>query len=183
MGQKSKAAAVSPSKAPLPPSPAVVFVPPKTQLLSHSEDEETDDGFDDGTDGIDEKGMRRLMELLGDDALDELGAAQLDALKDANEVSGGSFASEEQPRSEGQDGELASEDEDSEGSDATSSNNDTDDSDGEESTEDGKMASPENEADEDEEEIALDDRDDISIDEDAVPKQKVLIDNKVRPTG
>ena len=32
----------------------------------------------------------------------------------------------------------------------------------------------------DKEEIALDGHDDISIDEDAVPKQKVVIDNEVR---
>lgn len=176
MGKKSKAAGVPLSKTPLPPPIAAVPAPLKPQPLPTSEDKESDDGSDDDTDGIDEKGMKRLMELLGDDALDELGAAQLDALKAANEVSEDSFASEDSRPS--RDEEPASEEEDLEGSEGTSSSGGGDGDDAEEPTEEGKIASLENEA-EDDEEIALDDRDDISIDEDAVPKQKVIIDNKV----
>jgi rRNA-processing protein EBP2 len=185
MGKKPKAAAVSPSKVPLPPSFTAIPAPKKTQPLSHSEDEdeESDDGSDDETDGIDEKGMKRLMELLGDDALDDFTAAQLDALKRENDVSEESSGSDDGDElgseAEDRNGEHVSEDEELGESDSVSSNDDSDGNDAEEEMKDEKMASPVDEA-EDEEEIALDGHDDISIDEDAVPKQKVVIDNKVR---
>jgi rRNA-processing protein EBP2 len=188
MAKKSKAVPASPSKAPLPASPDISATPQKTQPLPHTEDEESRDDSeesDDETDGIDEKGMKRLMELLGDDALDEPSAAQLDALKGADDISEDSSTPEDGNNASGSEAEREDVigDGASEGSEALSSSNDNDGGDAEEhaDSEDEKMASAENEAEEkDEEEIALDDRDDISIDEDAVPKQKVIIDNKVR---
>ena len=141
MGKKPKAAAVSPSKVPLPPSFTADPAPKKTQPLSPSENED-EESDDDGSSGSNNG--------------DELGS-----------------------EAEDRNGEHVSEDEELGESGSVSSNDDSDGNDAEEEMKNEKMASPEDEA-EDEEEIALDDHDGISIDEDAVPKQKVVIDNKVR---
>ncbi|KAF8170924.1 eukaryotic rRNA processing [Pholiota molesta] len=106
--------------------------------------------------------MARLMKLLGDDGLDDIGQAQLDALAGEGEGSG----SEGEEDGEEEEGEGAEEDEDSE---VEAQNGDeANDSD----AEDVDMGE-----DEDEEAIPLDEAE--SVDEDAVPRQKVEIDNKV----
>ena len=126
-----------------------------------TEDEEEDE--DDETGGVDEPGMKRLMELLGDDALDEFDAAQLDALK--GDDSGDEEGSESGSEDGSEEGEL----------EGPLSDEDSEDDDGEGGEEDVEMQ------DEDGEDIvALDDV--SSVDEDAVPRQKVVIDNKVRPS-
>jgi hypothetical protein len=104
---------------------------------------------EDYTGGIDEAGMKRLMELLGDDALDEFDAARLDALTGAEsgdeEVSDAIARDKVDDLSGSEEAALSDDDSESEG--------------------------------EDEEDMALDDV--SSVDEDIVPKQKVVIDNKV----
>lgn len=188
MGKKSKAAASSPAKVPLPSSPAattpslkkkssaskskaaVSKIVPALAAVELSKDSDDDsasesDEDDDETGGVDEQGMKRLMDLLGDDGLDEFGAAQLDALNGADSEaessgSGGDSDSESDSDLGLHDGEtvgVSSVDEDA--------------------VSDDEDEGWEDEEDEDEE-IALDE-DDVSVDEDTVPKQKVVIDNKV----
>lgn len=125
-----------------------------------TEDEEEDE--DDETGGVDEPGMKRLMELLGDDALDEFDAAQLDALKgdDSGDEEGSESGSEDGSEEEEQEGPLSDEDSEED----------------EEQDEDGDVAM---QGEDGEDIVALDDV--SSVDEDAVPRQKVVIDNKVRP--
>lgn len=150
--KKSKAAAV---KAP-------VEVP---ETASDEDDEdwedEEEDVEDDEDDGVDEEGMKKLMKALGEGGLDDVGQMQLDALE----------GEEEESEEEG------SEDEDKEGSE------DDEDEDVEEdeisSVKIGKTpVSAEAEDEDDEDQIALEDAE--SVDEDAVPHQKITLDNKVR---
>lgn len=209
MGKKSKATTETRSKVALPPSPALDSTSksvsrkkkasvPKPAVVAKSApasapiedsdgDKDNDDprseyssnDEDDETGGVDEKGMKHLLDLLGDDGLDEFGAAQLDALSGTNGAEAESSAS-------GSGSESVSDDED--GADALSVDEETvsdEENEDEDELEDDDAGSNGAE-DEDErlgsaanEEIALDEEDDVSVDEDAVPKQKVVINNKV----
>jgi rRNA-processing protein EBP2 len=121
---------------------------------SDASEEECEDGENDG---VDEEGLEKLMNALGEDGLDEFDLTQLRMLTGsaADEVND----SEEEGRS--------SDDE----NDADATNASTDEEEQEE--EEGKSK--------EEEEIALDDEDVDSVDEDAIPRRKVEIDNKVGP--
>jgi rRNA-processing protein EBP2 len=102
--------------------------------------------------GVDEEGMARLMEVLGEDGLDELGKAQLEALA-------GESGSEEEEESE-----AGSADKEEDGIDETGALSD------ESSDEDG-------DEDEGAPEMAIDEA--PSVDEDAIPHQKLEVDNEV----
>ena len=106
---------------------------------SHDSDEEEEEDS-----GVDDEGLEKLMNALGEDGLSEFDRAQLRMLS-------GAAAGEE-----GSDGE------------------EEDNSDGEEDFADTE---PQEEA---EEGIALDDEDVDSVDQDAIPRRKVQVDNKVR---
>lgn len=131
------------------------------------EDEDGDEEDEDEDDGVDEEGMARLMKLLGDDGLDDVGQAQLDALVGSGSGSG----SEDENDEEEEEGEDVEEGEDSE----VDNEDEANDSEEEHDEEDVDMGE-----DEDEEAIPLDEAE--TVDEDAVPRQKVEIDNKVRFT-
>lgn len=140
-------------------APAPVVVAP----LPLSDDED-DDGFEDVSDsdqdedddGVDEEGMQRLMKALGDEPLDEYGQAQFNALVDGS-------GSEDEDEDQDEDGASVS----------TGSDEDealVDDDSEKEDEEDGDAT--------EEEAILFDEV--IEVDQDAVPKQKVEIDDHVR---
>lgn len=137
---------------------------PPTEDLNAGEVDELAEGSDEDDEGVDEEGMTRLMQALGEDGLDEFDTAQLQAL-DEDEEGSGDEDWETDNEEGGEDSDSGSE----EGEDAE-----------DEVPEDleGPEASDE-EDEEEEEDIALDDIDG-SVDEDAVPRQKIEIDNKVR---
>jgi rRNA-processing protein EBP2 len=118
---------------------------------SHELDE-FDESHDDAS-GVDDEGLEKLMNALGEDGLDEFDLAQLRMLS----------------------GPAASED----GSDEEEEES----SDGEEDGADAESVPQEGEWEEVEEageEIALDDDDVDSVDQDAIPRRKVQVDNEVR---
>ena len=121
---------------------------------SDASEEESEDGENDG---VDEEGLEKLMNALGEDGLDEFDLAQLRMLT-------GSAAGEEDDSEE----EGRSNDDEEDNADATHASTDE-----EEQEDEGKSK--------EEEEIALDDEDVDSVDEDAIPRRKVEIDNKVGP--
>ena len=138
------------------------------KVVPISEPVESDDEDEDENDeGIDEEGMARLMKALGEDGLDEFGQAQLRSLAGDDDSSDVGDASSE---GEGEDDEDAGA-------------NDEDDDDEEESAAEDDEDAPEDndqeqEEDEDEETaVLLDEAEDV--DEDAVPRQKIEVDNKV----
>ncbi|CAA7262865.1 unnamed protein product [Cyclocybe aegerita] len=132
------------------PSPIPVALPVESDSDESEEDEEDD--------GVDEEGMARLMKLLGEDGLDEVGQAQLEALA-------GESDSEEQ-------------DDDEEGSEGGSDEEEDIVLEGESDDEEDEGSDEEQEEDEAEEAaIPLDEAE--WVDEDAVPRQKIEIDNKV----
>lgn len=133
----------------------VVQVVPETNEQD-SEDSEEEEEDDEENGGVTEEGMQRLMQALGDEPLDEFDNAQLESLV-------GDDDDDSEEEAEGSDEEAV------ENSDAENDNEEVDSA--------GSEAGLD--ADETEEEdIALDDVE--SIDDDAVPKQKVEIDNEVR---
>jgi rRNA-processing protein EBP2 len=130
-------------------------LPPAVES-SFSEDEDEEESDDEG---VDEKGMERLMKALGDDGLDEYEQAQLHVLAGDDD---------EEWETDGEDedaGEVGGNQED-DGDDET------------EASEGEKDMEGPHDDEEEERDIALDDVDD-SVDEDAVPRQKIEIDNKV----
>lgn len=136
----SKSKPLKPHKTPFSVKPAPIIPLPEESSSSESDNE--DDSENSSDIEVDEAGMKRLIEALGEDGLDEFDQAQLIALEG------------------GKSGE--SEDEDQSAS-------------GENENEDDGAS--ENDELEEEELVALDEVD--SVDEDAVPRQKIEIDNKV----
>ena len=142
---------------------------------SFDDDEHSGDSEDE--DGVDEEGMARLMKALGEDGLDELGKAQLRALDGADEAESENGHDSEVERAseldaEKADEELGGEDESEDEEDiveATATLFDESTEDGEE--EDGDIAVEPHD-------IPMDEA--SSVDEDAIPRQKIEIDNKVR---
>lgn len=134
-------------------APEIVLEKPSSVVeeLANSDSGEEDEG-------IDEEGMAKLMKALGEDGLDEVGQLQLKALNGEQE-----------------DDESEDEDEDNGGSDVPQEEG------SERETNEGEVDSEEEENGlvngADEERIALEDVE--SIDEDAIPQQKVVTDNKV----
>ena len=125
------------------------------QVVAEEDSEEEEDS-DNG--GVTEEGMQRLMQALGDEPLDEFDNAQLESL----------IGDEDEDDSEGEEA--------LDNSDAEFEENDDDDDEVEEAGSEVELDADETE----EEDIALDDVE--SIDDDAVPKQKIEIDNEVRVT-
>lgn len=142
----------------------------KPLVLSEDEDSDSDD------EGIDEEGMARLMEALGDDGLDAFDKAQLDlALGDegdqwtTDEEGEGDYTASEEG---GSDAESIDEGVDNDQEDSDDSQEESD-----EDEESGELETADKTADQGED-IALDDVE--SVNEDAVPRQKIEIDNEVR---
>ena len=123
------------------------FHEPDANGFDESRDDDEEEDEEDEDSGVDDEGLKKLMNALGEDGLSEFDLAQLRMLS-------GSAAGEE-----GSDGEE-------DGS-----------SDGEE---DGADTEPQEEAEEAGEEIALDDEDVDFVDQDAIPRRRVQVDNKVR---
>jgi len=121
-----------------------------------NEDEDVDKTDEEEDSGIDEEGLEKLMKALGEDGLDEFDLAQLRMLS-------GTAAPDEEGSSE--DEERSEEDD----ADEKILSEDAEPMEGDEMSE----------ADE---EIALDDEDVESVDQDAIPRRKVQVDNKVRPS-
>jgi rRNA-processing protein EBP2 len=149
----------------------------KVPVKPSEEDEESDS--DNG--GIDGEGMERLMKALGDDGLDDFDQAQLDlALGDEDDWStddegeGDDEASEETVEGEAFSGEGM---DDSQEEESDKDEEGDGDGDGEGDDEEDEFKGISDGAVE-QNDIALDDVE--SVDEDAVPRQKIEIDNEVR---
>jgi rRNA-processing protein EBP2 len=143
------------------PGTSKILVKP-SEPSSSSEHENSDSD----NEGVDQEGMERLMKALGDDGLDDFDQAQLElALGDENDW---------ETDDEGDSGEA--------GSDVEPLGKEIDDSEGDEDegseVEELEIADSDVEQDNAQEDIALDDAE--SVDEDAVPRQKIEIDNEVR---
>jgi len=133
--------------------------PPKLDVVEAEEEDDAEEDEDDEDDGVDEEGMARLMKALGDNGIDDLGRMQLEAL-----------AGEEGGDEEESDEEDVSEDEEAGENDEGSDDDDDDDEDEDENeAEDNEKKVPAD--------VAVDDAD--SVDDDAIPQQKILVDNKV----
>lgn len=147
------------------------------------EDEEDSDEDEDETGGVDEEGMKRLMEALGEDGLDEFDAAQLNALQGGDDDDDSEESGSEALEGDGEHSEEE-EVEDEEGvlSDESSDEGDEDEAQEEEEAKTGKPSKSRTllDAEEEEEDVEVPLDDLSSIDEDVVPKQKVVINNKVR---
>jgi rRNA-processing protein EBP2 len=129
------------------------------QPASSHELDDFDESHDDDS-GVDDEGLEKLMNALGKDGLDEFDLAQLRMLS-------GPAAGE---------GEEGSDDEENgESSDGKGDGTDTENVPQEEDPGEG-----EEEEEEAGEGIALDDDDVDSVDQDAIPRRKVQVDNKVR---
>jgi hypothetical protein len=140
---------------------AVSQKPPLAE--SSSDEEENEEESDD--EGVDAEGMEKLMKALGEDGLDEYEQAQLQVLRGEQDEE---WETDEE-EVEGKSGESADEDEEEEDGDEEAEGSDI-----------GKIIQgPSDNEEEQEDAIALDDVDD-SVDEDAIPRQKIEIDNKVR---
>ena len=105
---------------------------------------------DDENSGVDDEGLEKLMKALGEDGLDEFDLAQLRMLS----------------------GPAAGEEADDD-TDAESVPGGEEPGDGEQEQEQEQLLQEEGE------EIALDDDDVDSVDQDAIPRRKVQVDNKV----
>ncbi|KAG6872015.1 hypothetical protein C0995_013893 [Termitomyces sp. Mi166 len=142
---------------------------PEVEDPEDDEADEDDDDEEDSDEGVDEAGMARLMSALGEDGLDDFDRAQLnlalgedgeDGSDDEEQDEDGASDAGEEESDAASDVEAGSdaEDEGQEGSE--------DEEDGEEDGEDGE-----------EEDILLEDVE--HLDDDAVPRQKIEINNKV----
>ncbi|KAF9493579.1 Ebp2-domain-containing protein [Pleurotus eryngii] len=130
--------------------------------------------YDSENGGVDEKGMERLISALGDDGLDEFDRAQLGLVA-------GSDSEDEDGVADSDIGEEDGEASEEEVGDEEEGEKDADDSD--EGVGEAAGGSSDREevgadvADDEDEEIALDELDGGELDEDVVPKQKVEIDD------
>ena len=140
-------------------------LPEEPTLVEEVEDDE--EKSDD--EGVDEEGMERLMEALGKDGLDEYEQAQLQML--------GGEGDEWETDEDALEGEVSEDDE----VDGKEDGEENSDEEVEGSDVEKAIGGPndDEEGEEEEHDVALDDVDD-SVDEDAVPRQKIEIDNKVR---
>jgi hypothetical protein len=125
---------------------------PESSSEADEDEEESDD------EGVDGEGMERLMKALGKDGLDEYEQAQLQMLGGEDEEE---WETDEEEK-DGEAGESGEEDSDEEA----------------EGLDDENVIEGPSGEEEEQDDIALDDVDD-SVDEDAVPRQKIEIDNKV----
>ncbi|KAG8736468.1 rRNA-processing protein and EBNA1-binding protein ebp2 [Ceratobasidium sp. 414] len=174
----------TPQEAPSPPAAVVEPVQPtgtKPDPASTSEDSEDEDG------GVDEEGMKNLMRLLGEDGLDDVAEHQLSELG-LDEAASGSDKDEDDDESEsaseeegeeaivgGEDGSSGwvDEDEEVEAPESSGANGVVDEEESSED-EDGEDEEGQEEGDD---VVPLDEISDV--DEDVVPKQKVVINNEL----
>ncbi|KAG8735703.1 rRNA-processing protein and EBNA1-binding protein ebp2, partial [Ceratobasidium sp. 428] len=177
---KPAATNIAPQKAPSPP----VAAPEATQSTGAEADLSSDDedsGDDNG--GVDEEGMKNLMRLLGEDGLDDAAEQQLSELGLDEEASGSDDDDDEDQSASEEEVEPVAGD----GSDGSDSGW-VDEDDEMETPEDSgarvvadeeSEGSQEEESDDDEQDdnVPLDEVSDV--DEDAVPKQKVVINNEL----
>ncbi|KAG9104054.1 rRNA-processing protein and EBNA1-binding protein ebp2 [Ceratobasidium sp. 392] len=154
----------------------------EADLSSNEEDSESEDG------GVDEEGMKNLMRLLGEDGLDDIAEQQLSELGQDDAASGSDehdededeSTSEEEPEAIAGDGSDASdsgwvdEDEEDEAPEYSGAKTTADDESSEGEDEDDNVDQEQSEQDD---AVPLDEVSDV--DEDAVPKQKVVINNEV----
>jgi rRNA-processing protein EBP2 len=179
-GAKTKAKAAVVASA---PAPTQAFAPAEVDSPGDSdvdgwEDETSDDENDEDDGGVDEAGMKRLMDALGEDGLDEHDLAQLQTLgSDADVTSDEDEEGEHEGEDVSDDGSeadttpLTPVDLDAENDDLSAEGSGSDDGTGDE---DG--------GDEDHDDaVPLDEVE--SVDEDAVPRQKIEIDNQVSSNG
>lgn len=145
---------------------------------------EKDDGVE-SDDGIDQEGMERLMKALGEDGLDDYDRAHLIALHGtSDEEEDGDEAQEQDDEAESHSEEEESVDE-VEDEDEAKSESEIDEEDAEEAGQSPAEKNTEEEEDEDEDDEDVDVDDGValdeveSVDEDAVPRQKVEINNTV----
>jgi len=147
------------------PSDDAVVEGSNEDTVESEEDDDTDPEEDSGDEGIDQEGMERLMELLGEDGLDDFDRAQLTGLGDEEGEDSEDEEEGEEVSIEGGEGESNSGAEDKDKGMANGEKDeiqDNADTDGDE---------------EDDEAVPLDEVE--SIDGDALPQQKLEIDNKV----
>ena len=135
----------------------------KLPLAESSLDEEENEEESDDED-VDAEGMEKLMKALGEDGLDEYEQAQLQVLRGEQDEE---WETDEE-EVEGKSGESADEYEEEEDGDEEAEGSDSE-----------KIIQGPSDNEEEQDAIALDDVDD-SVDEDAIPRQKIEIDNKVR---
>ncbi|KAG8696981.1 rRNA-processing protein and EBNA1-binding protein ebp2, partial [Ceratobasidium sp. 395] len=178
---KPAATNIAPQKSPSPP----VAAPEATQSTG-AEADLSSDGEDSGddNDGVDEEGMKNLMRLLGEDGLDDVAEQQLSELGLDEEASGSDDEDEDQSASE-EDVEPVVGD----GSDGSDSGwvDEDDEMETPETSGARVVADEESEGSQEEEESDDDDEqgdnvplDEVSdVDEDVVPKQKVVINNEL----
>lgn len=151
---------------------------PISDSEEEEDDEEENEDSDEDDDGVDEEGMERLLKALGEDGLDDFDKAQIMALNGAGsdvEVGSGEEGNEdEDEESEGgshdKEYESGNEEEEEEADHARTAAK---------SKIAPQAADDEEYEEEDDEAIPLDEAE-HSVDEDAVPRRKVEIDNKVR---
>lgn len=181
----SLAAKTKPQRKEVPKTPvAVEEVPPSTGAEAGLSSGESSDSEDEDDEGVDEEGMAKMMQLLGEDGLDDFAEHQL------SELGLGDEAGESDEDEDGNEGED-SEDED----ESVATGDEGDRSDSGWVDEDEEMEAPgsskvrlvedgdeneDEEASEDEEEDNAVPLDEVSdVDEDVVPRQKVVINNEV----
>jgi rRNA-processing protein EBP2 len=170
---KDKSAAApepGPSKPTKVAKPIVPAVEADDEEDATLEEDDADSDSDSDDDGVDEAGMERLMNALGEDGLDEFEQMQL-------HVALGGEAGDDNEEDEDTSDEEFTLDKNAE--DGASDSGSASDSDaGEDEDEDGGDFEDEEG---EEQDVALDDVE--SVDEDAVPRQKIEIDNTVRITA
>lgn len=152
IGKKEKKAAKTKNE-----PPVKVTTQMETEDEEGSEDDEEDDG-------VNEEGMARLMKALGEDGVDDFGRMQLEALAGEEDGSGEGSDDEDDWESDAEEKVAQNEDERQEEDEV-----DEEDDDEEAEVNEGKVPA----------DVALDNAD-VVDDDDAVPRQKIEVDNKVR---
>jgi rRNA-processing protein EBP2 len=143
-------------------------------------------------DGVGEEGLEKVMQLLGEDGLDEEGQMQLGMLNGDGDDDDDDDGDWEDGNGDLEDDSQASEDGDEDSDLANSEDEEDEDEDEDEETSmkekptvpkktDLRKGNELEEQNEEEEGIALDDLSEanLSLDADAVPRQKVTVDNQV----
>lgn len=150
-------------------------------------EEDVDDGDEeedeDEEEDVSEEGMARLMKALGENGLDDFAQAELRALAGADSDEGDADNDAENLTDDELGEEDSEEDEVAEGSDSEEEDGSEEDDNKHQGNDNAvddhtNEDDDEKEAEEEEGDIPLDDA--LSVDEDAVPRQKIEIDNKVR---
>ncbi|KIK83563.1 hypothetical protein PAXRUDRAFT_832049 [Paxillus rubicundulus Ve08.2h10] len=186
MGKNSKAKATTASKADKkkvsssrtksvenlePPAPEA-----PNDALNETDGAESTDGYASDasaeSEGVDSTGMEKLLKLLGEDGLNEFDQDQLRSLGGEDEDEGD--ASDDEVGSEGE--SILEEEEIISGESGSESDDEAESSEQGESDEEGGEEGGSQE-DEEDKEVALDNIEEGVLDEDAIPKRKIEVDN------